>query len=344
MLGYLTKRLFIFLPTLLIISLIAFTLNNFGAGNPIDARLPPVGEGLDDFNYHEEAYYAEAHRLGLDRPLFYFDFTSAAYPDTLHKIVNRDKIATLKKLIGQYGNWPKIDSYFNQINQLERSIFSWPDTIGKNEAIEIKKKINQLYLGHKEKRISSLLLSIKQKVAELPYATIPPLTDTYTAVEDLQKKINLVRTEPDQAKLFTPVFRWNGFDNQYHNWFSNFIRGDFGVSYFNGQSVTDKIKTAAEWTFIMNIVSLFFTFLLAIPIGVIAAQKQGRAFDRFSSISLFFLFSVPSFWMATMLVMFFTTPQYGMQFFASIGGKELPILFCLSFVLPMATWLLFPGR
>ena len=153
----------------------------------------------------------------------------------------------------------------------------------------------------------------------MPHATIPALADTYTAVEDLQKKINLVRTEPDQTKLFTPVFRWNGFDNQYHNWFSNFIRGDFGVSYFNGQSVTDKIKTAAEWTFIMNIVSLLFTFLLAIPIGVIAAQKQGRAFDRFSSISLFFLFSVPSFWMATMLVMFFTTPQYGMQFFASIG-------------------------
>ena len=109
MLGYLTKRLFIFLPTLLIISLIAFTLNNFGAGNPIDARLPPVGEGLDDFNYHEEAYYTEAHRLGLDRPLFYFDFTSAAYPDTLHKIVNRDKIATLKKLIGQYGNGQKLN-------------------------------------------------------------------------------------------------------------------------------------------------------------------------------------------------------------------------------------------
>ncbi|MEM9822397.1 MAG: ABC transporter permease, partial [Bacteroidota bacterium] len=143
--------------------------------------------------------------------------------------------------------------------------------------------------------------------------------NTYSKMEQLLADYDRVISMPDRAQLYTPVIRWNGFDNQYHNWLTDFIRGEFGVSYFNGQPVTQKIKTAAEWTFIINIFSIFFTFLLSIPIGVLAAKYQGQFFDRFSSLLFFFLYSVPTFWMATMLVVFFTTSQYGMQWFSSIG-------------------------
>ncbi|MEM8908440.1 MAG: ABC transporter permease, partial [Bacteroidota bacterium] len=320
MLTYLLKRLLIFVPTLLVVSLVAFGLNKLAPGDPVESMVDPsFGEGIADYKYFEQAYRNAAKDLGLDRPAFYLSFTAKAYPDTLHKLVDKDKIFTLEKLIAQYGNWPQIEKYYQQIRTAELALFNWPDSIGKEQRIVVRKTLGQLYLSYRSARVKSLLNKIKTNFDQLSQEEQLALKEIAEPLEQLRQYYTTVESEASRSQLYQPVLRWNGFDNQYHNWLIRFLCGDFGVSYYDGRPVVDKIKDAAWWTLMMNLLSIFFTFLLAVPLGVLAAQHQGSLFDRSSSFFLFLLYSVPSFWLATLLVIFFTTPEYGMPIFASIG-------------------------
>jgi peptide/nickel transport system permease protein len=91
---------------------------------------------------------------------------------------------------------------------------------------------------------------------------------------------------------------------QYGQWLGRMAKLDFGRS-MSGDSrpVWDKIKERLPLTFGMNIVSLFLTLAVAIPIGVGAAWKQGGVFDRVSTIIVFIGFAMPGFWLALLLML-----------------------------------------
>jgi len=54
------------------------------------------------------------------------------------------------------------------------------------------------------------------------------------------------------------------------------------------------------------------------------AGYRGGRFDQITTVGLFLLFGIPSFWVATLLTNFFTTPAFGMDFFPSMGFGEIP--------------------
>ena len=63
--------------------------------------------------------------------------------------------------------------------------------------------------------------------------------------------------------------------------------------------------------------------ILSIPIGVYTAVKRNSKFDQRLSTFLLLIYSLPLFWIGTMAVMFFTTPEYGMKIFPSIWLESL---------------------
>jgi peptide/nickel transport system permease protein len=60
----------------------------------------------------------------------------------------------------------------------------------------------------------------------------------------------------------------------------------------------------------LNSVAFFLEYLVAVPLGILCGVKQGKLFDRLSTIFVFILYSLPSFWVATMLIFFFTKPDW----------------------------------
>jgi peptide/nickel transport system permease protein len=64
-------------------------------------------------------------------------------------------------------------------------------------------------------------------------------------------------------------------------------------------------------------------YLFAIPLGIYAARKKDKWQDRVIGFFLFALFALPSFWVAIMLLVLFTTPELGMQFFTVTGISDL---------------------
>jgi peptide/nickel transport system permease protein len=72
-----------------------------------------------------------------------------------------------------------------------------------------------------------------------------------------------------------------------------------------GRPVLDILAESLPRTILIAFISLFLAYAISIPIGVTSAAKQGSFFDRATTVILFILYSLPSFWVALMLIMFF---------------------------------------
>ncbi len=91
---------------------------------------------------------------------------------------------------------------------------------------------------------------------------------------------------------------------QYGKWVSRMVRFDFGLSMSGDhRPVWERIKERLPLTFGMNVASLFLTLLIAIPIGLYSAWKQGGWFDRGMTVFVFIGFAIPGFWLALLLML-----------------------------------------
>lgn len=134
-------------------------------------------------------------------------------------------------------------------------------------------------------------------------------------IADRRKKIDEILKEG----FAYPVFRWHGGDNQFHIWLSNVLQGDLGVSIIDNKSVSSKIGKAIQWTFLMMSISLFFSIVLSIPIGLWLSREGNqfwkKLYERFS----FFIFTIPLFWLCLMAVLYLTSSHYGFKIFPSVS-------------------------
>ena len=322
MLKYIFKRLLIFIPTLIVISFLAFGLSKMTPGDPVYAMLGETSEisSAGGYAHSQQVYEETAEMLGLHKPVFYVTLSSSAFPDTLHRILQRDHRKNLVKLIQQYGNWPQIDHYYQALQDFQASFYEVDLGVPSNELTKVGVNLRRLFTVYEPKVIQSRLDTIEQNIQQervLLAELGPGFKTAKDAFQDILRK-------PTRWKLYLPDIKWNGWDNQYHNWFAGFVRGDFGISYKDKRPVSDSIWEALQKTLLLNVLALFFTYLLSIPLGVFSAIYRDSLFDRTTTLILFILYSLPSFWIGTMLVVFLTTPEYGMNWFPSSGLPHLP--------------------
>ena len=93
---------------------------------------------------------------------------------------------------------------------------------------------------------------------------------------------------------------------QYWLWLKRLLKLDFGRSFSpDGRPVWEKIKERLPITITINLLSMFLIFIVAIPLGVIAAVKHGRLFDKITTVIVFIGYATPGFWLALLLMMLF---------------------------------------
>jgi peptide/nickel transport system permease protein len=97
---------------------------------------------------------------------------------------------------------------------------------------------------------------------------------------------------------------------QYLLWVGDVATLDFGRSFKDNGPVLPKITERIPITLTMGLVSIVLAYLIAIPIGIYSASHPGTALDRVSSTTLFMLYSLPTFWIATLGIIFLTSPEY----------------------------------
>ena len=93
---------------------------------------------------------------------------------------------------------------------------------------------------------------------------------------------------------------------QYLRWLKNVLKGDFGISFLNGASVTEKIVTRLPVTLELTLLAMLIAVAIALPMGVLSATHRNSTIDAIASFISMIGVAVPHFWLAMMLIIIFS--------------------------------------
>lgn len=115
---------------------------------------------------------------------------------------------------------------------------------------------------------------------------------------------------------------------QYALWMKRLATLDFGESFKDHRPVIDKIAETLPITLTLNIVTIFIIYLISIPLGIFSALNPRSILDKLITLLLFVLYSLPSFWVATILIVYLAGADHLNMFpivgFVSDGAGMLP--------------------
>ncbi len=134
-------------------------------------------------------------------------------------------------------------------------------------------------------------LLVEQLPGDPILAILPP-----EALDDLEN-IERIRKE---LKLDDSVF------TRYARWVGDAIQGDLGKSYITDQPVAEAIKDRIPVTMELALLATIIAALFAIPIGAIAAYREGGYFDRITSALTTAALSIPGFLVGIFFIWLFT--------------------------------------
>ncbi|HEX7734723.1 MAG TPA: ABC transporter permease [Ktedonobacteraceae bacterium] len=90
---------------------------------------------------------------------------------------------------------------------------------------------------------------------------------------------------------------------QYFKYLNDLLHGNFGTSFTNaGQPVAEVLGQGIWWTLGLGTLAVIIGFVLGCVIGILTAWKRGTALDSILSPALTFLYAIPPFWLALIVV------------------------------------------
>ena len=93
---------------------------------------------------------------------------------------------------------------------------------------------------------------------------------------------------------------------QYLYFVGRVLHGDFGQSVLTGANVTTLIGQRLPNTLELGVAALLLSYLIALPLGVVAAMRRGRLADHGAMTVAHIGMGVPDFWLGIMLVLLFS--------------------------------------
>lgn len=112
-----------------------------------------------------------------------------------------------------------------------------------------------------------------------------------------------------------------GFDKplleQYWNYISGVLQGDLGKSITTKQPVLEEFFTLFPATVELSVFAIFLAVVVGLPAGIIAAVRRGSVFDHTVMGTALTGYSMPIFWWALLLIIFFS----GMLGWTPVSGR-----------------------
>ena len=342
MFKYALKRILTFIPMLIAISLLSFVISINAPGDPVERLSKAAGnEGSAEQQSGASKKIKQELRkkLGLDLPIFYLSITDLAASDTLYKVQDKYHKANLEALTHQSGNWQAVSDYYSSLLNFQKAHqqVDAKAIVANNPSLSlntVNESANQFGF-----EIGSLLETSDKDIVALKFEKMNSLLEKNIFLSDLEDPLdNVIQarknllTNATRWKTYIPAISWYGSKNQYHLWLlgngkdrKGLLRGDFGISYIDSQPIQDKIWQKVGISFSLSLISIFLAYLISIPIGIYSAYKKDSAADKGMSLVLFILYSMPSFFVGTLLLLQFANPD-NLSWFP-VSGIQDPTLF-----------------
>lgn len=166
--------------------------------------------------------------------------------------------------------------------------------------------------------VYSVILLFLVSIVGFTVIQLPPGDFLTVRIQELRNRGDL------SAEIYAEQLRMRyGLDKpfwmQYVIWITHFVRGDFGWSFYYEKPVSELVGERLALTIIISVVTLIFTWALAIPIGVYSATHQYSWGDNIFTFLGFIGLSIPGFLLG--LILMFVTVFYFNQ---SVGGLFSP--------------------
>jgi peptide/nickel transport system permease protein len=116
---------------------------------------------------------------------------------------------------------------------------------------------------------------------------------------------------------------------QYADYLIGLTRADLGNSFHGGQPVLDEILKAAPNSVLLALVTILFSSTIALILGIAAALQANKLFDRIVLVYVSLALATPSFWLAIVLVLYFSVRLRWLPAIDMEGPQ--------SFILPVIT-------
>ncbi|MBI2340303.1 MAG: ABC transporter permease [Deltaproteobacteria bacterium] len=134
--------------------------------------------------------------------------------------------------------------------------------------------------------------------------------------------------KPEGTKIEKSV-TWIGKNSLFYGkWLKNIAKLDFGLSSKDKRPVSTRIFEALPITLTLNILSVIIVYIISIPLGIWSARQQNSVWDKVVMVKLFILYSLPEFWVATILLVFLAGGEYYNLFplmgYVSDGAESFP--------------------
>ncbi len=113
--------------------------------------------------------------------------------------------------------------------------------------------------------------------------------------EDLEATIQTIK---HNLGLDVPIY------TQYARWLGGVLKGDLGRSLWTQQSIGSELLTRLPISIELGLLAIVIGLLIALPVGIFSAIRQDSAGDYIGRSVAIFCISVPSFWLATLVVVY----------------------------------------
>jgi peptide/nickel transport system permease protein len=179
-------------------------------------------------------------------------------------------------------------------------------------------------------------------ISIISFAIIQLPPGDYLSTLIMNLKTQNIEISQDQLQSLRKTY---GFDQpvsvQYYKWISHFIRGNMGFSFSYGLPVNRLIRERIGLTVALTLVSLLFTWSIALPLGVYSATHKYKFSDYILTLIGFTGMAIPDFFLA-LVVMYLLYINFGW----SVGGLFSPTIqnapWSLAKVLDLLKHLLVP--
>ena len=237
-----------FIPTLIIISLLSFLISTNAPGDPVSKIVTAMGQdgtASQNSDANQRTKQLVRKKLGLDKPDFYFSLGTAADCDTLYRLVDKNQRASAKSLTRDIGEWELVSNLYNNIKTpIDTLDVLYPDSVLTKKERSFKSQLIFYLNGLKDvaskKELNQKMSSIYEWSDSLGGIRFNTLS---LAVENINKSGN-------NWMKYIPTINWYGMNNQYHLWLLGDIGLEKNIDTLSNIQIENKVFSFDEFKFV----------------------------------------------------------------------------------------------
>lgn len=355
---YIVKRILLMIPTLFLIMLVVFGLLQFAPGKPTPSQASASGAENTQSMEGRESHRIFKEQFGLDKPIFLnfryrlqaddirqdievlADYARPICPEDGTQVENcmpANQRPTSATVIAAQDRIEDLGFYITPalyeiaqsaerddvrataiIHLAVNGQYKLRNEFSANQSAEDEAYNKEAY--QKNRDIRTWTLPVDASAAEIDAL----LAEKWTPW--MQDEENIARFDYDFSEKFWITFG----DTRFAKYFGNTLRFDFGISSADKQPILPTVWAKAKVSVVLGFFSIFFAYLISVPLGVWSAYRQGTKADEVVTVLLFLLYSLPSFFTAVLVLKWLTVGQPFEWFptggFMSSGAEHMTTL------------------